>query len=1190
MRRWGKRLLLAPALFAGLYLGLYLLPIHLFLGTPLGPRLLNRRPERLRIEWGSAWSLWPGEVEVRQLRITGDNRRASWSVAVDSGKGRIDLPALLRREVRVRRFAGTGVDVRAVRHPPEADSPPPRPGRRRWTIRLEDLRLAGVRALEYGPLRLEGKGKTEGLLRLVLGGETEIRLKSLEMDGGRLLFRDRILARDLTLRAGLRLGPWAPRKDPGAGGFDFLSGTLRASGELDDLPGLRRGARSQGGEGSGRLFLDLRVERGALRPGSRAELAPPVRGSSRMAAVGSVVRGPAGPRLLLEADLAGFAVLRSGGPPLLESAAMRVTAETAELRLSRLLAAARDLRGASGAQAAWVLPGELRARGLRMIFPGRRASLGIAAASGSGQIDLPALLRKEVRIRGLRLEGARLRVGAGRPRQGGPPRNPRGRRWTARLEDVRLAGTCEVQRGKLRLAGDLRAGGNLSWNNGALALDGLSLALSDGRLRREGRDVARDLDLQAALRFGPYAPQRQPGTAWPDLLSGTLQGWGEVIRLPALRQVSATGSGRLAFNLRAERGALLPGSRAELTTAGARGSRTTVTGSVSAGPQLHLDADLRGFAARTMRSDALRVTAVSSEVRLARLFAMVRDLRRPGPAPVGWTLPGDLRAEGLRMIFPGSRSTLEIAVTQGSGRIDLPALLRREVRLDGVKAEGVRLRLTGARARPRRMPARGARGAWTARLADARLAGGYEVALGGYRLAGGLQARGDLSWNGETVALPATALTLSGGRLQRGREMLARDLSLGGEIRLAPFAPGKVQGLEILRLVSGEAKVGGSIASLGFLQTYMEKASWLELDGRGNLQADFRLAAGRLLPGSRFSVRPARIEALYMLSRATGAAELTGAVTAKQGGGELEVRVDLDRFGIAAREPRNARPHLRGQGFRMTLVTQDLDLSRPAKDLRARIDLPEAEVTDLTYYNEYLPRQSGVEILSGTGRLGFWLEMETAGNTGRGEVTLASEAARVRLNDVELAGTLDLRAPLASADLRQPRFGLDGTRLVLDKVALREIGGEEPGGEEPAAEAPPGWWARLELTRVSMDLSRPLSLAGSIRLSMKDSGLLLSLFSRRKRYLKWFQGVLDVEGVEARGNLRLTQGAVLLDPLVATAPGIELRTRLRLSRERTRGYLFVRHKRLAVGIELQDGRRDYQFIRPLQWFESAGEP
>jgi hypothetical protein len=332
------------------------------------------------------------------------------------------------------------------------------------------------------------------------------------------------------------------------------------------------------------------------------------------------------------------------------------------------------------------------------------------------------------------------------------------------------------------------------------------------------------------------------------------------------------------------------------------------------------------------------------------------------------------------------------------------------------------------------------------------------------------------------------------------------------------------------------------------------------------------------VPGAR----PAAA-AEFLLSRATGTATVHGLVLAGLGEPYLDLAVDFGRFGIAARDQPDAPPHMVGQGMQLSLTSSDLDLAAPGKNVLARIVLPEAEVRDLAFYNGYLPPGSGVSILDGTGRLGFDLSMETASQTAHGELTLRSDAVRVRVEDLELAGALALRSKLTSQDLRTRRFRLDGTSLSLKEVELRHLGPDAgaPGG--PRSES--SWWAEIDLESGTMEWTRPLTLTSSVRLKMKEAGFLLSLLSRRRPYLAWFGNRLRRTPLEARGELRLAQGAIEVDPLEVRGGHFDIRSRLRLSRERKHGHLFVRWRRVALGVDLEGRERKYRLIRPLEWFQ-----
>ncbi|HEY4589856.1 MAG TPA: hypothetical protein VII86_11555, partial [Thermoanaerobaculia bacterium] len=257
-----------------------------------------------------------------------------------------------------------------------------------------------------------------------------------------------------------------------------------------------------------------------------------------------------------------------------------------------------------------------------------------------------------------------------------------------------------------------------------------------------------------------------------------------------------------------------------------------------------------------------------------------------------------------------------------------------------------------------------------------------------------------------------------------------------------------------------------------------------------------------------------------------------------------------------------------------------LDLTGPLPDFNATLDLPDAEVPDLTVYDALLPKEGGLWIVSGRGRARLHLEASTATNRTRGSALLTSDAARVRFQNLEIAGRLALRAPLASSDLANRKFDLKGTRLELADVSYRNV-------ESKTEAEPPGWWARAELSGGSIVWGTPLSLRGEGRVDMKNSGPLLALFAERSRVLRWLNDALNVENVTARGAVRLGNGAVEVESLQATGGPLEIRTRMDFSKTRRWGDLFVRYGRLAAGIELRDGQRSIKLVHPLEWYEEG---
>jgi hypothetical protein len=855
---------------------------------------------------------------------------------------------------------------------------------------------------------------------------------------------------------------------------------------------------------------------------------------------------------------------------------------------------------------AWsIWPGVVRVRGLQLRGRGSNdVAWTVIVERGHGWIALPALLGRRFVVSSFHGEGVRSSVlrgpGVGVPpepdKPGERPRPP----WGIHIEGIDLTDVREVGYNGFRLTGQ---GGHVEGSFAVVfgrefRLDGGRLVMPHSRLWMGPETLAQDLDVDSKLSFAPYAPRRHPGLEGWDFFTGSLAAHGQVPPdLPFLIRSGLPGAGkpgRLVADLQVEKGRLVPGSRAELIAGAAAGSSPAfmLTAEVNGGssPGLLLGLQAQGLQAGRIpgrppifQCAAITATVQSPLVQLRRLFVTTREVRVASNLSASPPLAGDVRVESLKLDAPGSRATMRLTVDRALGRLDVAGLLRQELDIEGLQAQGVSVQLDLAP--PQTANPRSAGKPWAIRLANAKLTGIRDFGIDELRLAGPSSAEASFSYDPDgNLGVERASFTLPDGTLLVSGKPAARRLALKLQTHIEPLVLGSTPGLTFLRQVSGSADVRAAISSFGFLAPYLRKAA-LKLQGEGNLDAAVRLDAGRVRAGSRLAIRQARVSAAFLDTLASGSGTVTLAVDPVDPQARPAFRVHLDRFGFAdlrqAGHPVYVRG-VRGRGLEMKAnAAGGLDLAGAVPDFDASLAMTDAEVPDLRVYNALLPEGAGFAILSGAGRVGLRLALSTATGKTRGTAFLTSNAARVQVQDLDVQGRVALQVPFSSPDLQNRHFDLDGVQVTLDRVVYGE-GGQ---GDEARSRSP-DWWARARIADGAVVWGQPLSLHAAGAVEMRDSGPLIALFSERNRLVKWFDQVLSVEGVTAQGVLRIENGVVAIESFQAKGGNLEVHSRMRFSKTRKAGDLLVRYGRLVAGVELLDGKRDFKLIRAQEWFDS----
>ena len=258
----------------------YLVLGNLFLNTALEP-MANRRPDAFQAQWGRAYTLFPGHVVARDVRLHGQTRHIEWQVQAQRASGRLALLPLLKKEVRIPEVVATGVSGGARHTERNREPPPPREGG--WTMVFERIVSDSLRRGYMDEVVLEGNGRASfGFSKQLRGGPMEIFPSRFHFDRARVLADG-----EQVLERGSLGGNFAIRRHSREQAMG-LQKLLLTDGEIDvDAEGssLRIGTDTQGRfnvelvPGGGKLQARLVVRDGQVQPGGSVTWSAPLQGT-----------------------------------------------------------------------------------------------------------------------------------------------------------------------------------------------------------------------------------------------------------------------------------------------------------------------------------------------------------------------------------------------------------------------------------------------------------------------------------------------------------------------------------------------------------------------------------------------------------------------------------------------------------------------------------------------------------------------------------------------------------------------------------------------------------------------------------------------------------------------------------------------------------------------------------------------
>ena len=268
--------------------------------------IISKKPEKLKIEWDTAWTLIPGRVHVEGLNLDIHTRKDRIQIGIDQAVVNLSLMPLIDKTVDITYGEVDGLTFAFTkRQKPEAgsdvatktdqsleksetitvsktdsaiDSSSEKKTKPPWIIQLADISATNIQSIQFRDLRLIGEGELKDYgMRLVTKGGP-LRIDNIQLDMKAAASPDSANTDDkfAEIKAELRLAENIPKQNKGRKLLKFISGRLEVVGDaggIEFISALLGDKFNLNVSGAGNLDMLAIVEDGKLMHGSKIDFA-----------------------------------------------------------------------------------------------------------------------------------------------------------------------------------------------------------------------------------------------------------------------------------------------------------------------------------------------------------------------------------------------------------------------------------------------------------------------------------------------------------------------------------------------------------------------------------------------------------------------------------------------------------------------------------------------------------------------------------------------------------------------------------------------------------------------------------------------------------------------------------------------------------------------------------------------------
>jgi hypothetical protein len=286
------------------------------------------------------------------------------------------------------------------------------------------------------------------------------------------------------------------------------------------------------------------------------------------------------------------------------------------------------------------------------------------------------------------------------------------------------------------------------------------------------------------------------------------------------------------------------------------------------------------------------------------------------------------------------------------------------------------------------------------------------------------------------------------------------------------------------------------------------------------------------------------------------------------------MHVDLGDFQFV--DPDDGSVDISGTGITLDAEWKGLSIAGNVPASSVALDLPTAEIHDVSTFSALIPETANLALDSGTGQVTARLEITEQVATGT--LDLVAKEIALETHDTPLVGDLEVHANLAKGDLSNRRFDPSGTTVLLDKIVNRNLSDKKQEKLDP-------WYLKVGIQQGNIIFGKPSTVDGKVTIEMYDTRPIMRLLKNLDAGPGWLSLAPTIKNVDGSVNVSLGAGHFAIGDLALKGDGFEALGWMDARNKITNGRLFVRFKSVMAGVSFDDGKSKVHLSKPRKWFD-----